>query len=1131
MANTPEQQQKINDLIKEYGRLLERQGISEAQRNQQIDEYNKKLQQAGTNITQLNTLQSDLNKEIQASQKFVDDLGSDFEYVNSQVNDIVNELGNAGDIGRKILGSFRSLQSISQKIASDKNLSSVMNEKELQDLSRKLAQEQELLQVQVDRSVQQMDLSKLSSDEKDIAEAAIQNMKEGKGLTDEQLNLLEKNDTILASMSDTDKARFLQAAQFTDQFKVLQGEIEASIAREKELNKAVGVTGELIKGLGSLPGLGMVFKASDVEEVKNELRKSGEEANGLNVAGKLLKKSFGNLKDTLNDPAFLFTAVTTALVRNSKLQNQFSQELGVSYSNAAAMRQEIANAADTSGDLFINSEKLQKSFFALKETTGVFFDISSQSAETFTNLTERIGLAGQEAGNLTMLMRLQGKETEANLENMYDTTGAMLQTSKTTASVKDILGDVAKSSKGLQASLAGNPQALAKAAIAARELGATLADMEKTQGALLDFEQSIGAELEAELLTGKQLNLERARAAALNNDMATLGEELKKQNIDLASFGNMNVKQQEAMAKAMGMSRNDLGDMLLKQEMQNKTLDEIRSTMGEQAYEQAKQLSAQDKFNAGMAKLKDLFANIMTAFTPIIDGFAFLMQPIAFVAKMLGKLNEFTGGLSNKLLGALVILKMMGGSMGGLLTKFTGFFGGGLKGIKEGLGGIWEGFSGGLKGATGKFKDFIGGLKGGFGGVKDQASSIIFDERMGKSGGFRDMTSGRLVSQADANASGVFKPGTGPAGAAAAAAPKGATAGAAGATNAAGSTGATPVPADDGTALKKKMQNIAEGIKSFANTKVIKGALSMIVAAPGLIALGLASLPLKITETINGKAIEAGFKGIANGVKAFANAKVLLGGLALIPISLALAAMSVGAIGLAAIALLGAPAAAGMFALTAGLTALGSAAASGVPFLGVALIGAFGLALIPFGMALAAAAPAIEAVGTVIATVITSIADAVVTVMPALTQSLIDLSNNVNLGGLVGLALGLGGLSIAMAGLATSAMMLLPALPVLAAVAGIGAIATGGGGGGAGIGGGGGGAGAAAANAGGTSGEEIRAIVEETVTATINALVPEMVAALKEGQGKIKVTNDNFNNSKQSEGPSRNRNIVNNNFA
>ena len=102
--------------------------------------------------------------------------------------------------------------------------------------------------------------------------------------------------------------------------------------------------------------------------------------------------------------------------------------------------------------------------------------------------------------------------------------------------------------------------------------------------------------------------------------------------------------------------------------------------------------------------------------------------------------------------------------------------------------------------------------------------------------------------------------------------------------------------------------------------------------------------------------------------------------------------------------------------------------------------------------------------------------------------------------------------------------MLLPALPVLAAVAGI----TGGGGGGAQSP---GGVATTTAVAGGGAGGDIRAIVEETVTATINALVPEMVAALKEGQGKIQVTNDNFTNSNQSEGPSRNRNIVNNNFA
>ena len=56
----------------------------------------------------------------------------------------------------------------------------------------------------------------------------------------------------------------------------------------------------------------------------------------------------------------------------------------------------------------------------------------------------------------------------------------------------------------------------------------------------------------------------------------------------------------------------------------------------------------------------------------------------------------------------------------------------------------------------------------------------------------------------------------------------------------------------------------------------------------------------------------------------------------------------------------------------------------------------------------------------------------------------------------------------------------------------------------------------------------MRAMVEETVTATIKALVPEMVAALKEGQGNIRVTSDPFNDSKQSGQPSVNRRINSN---
>ena len=93
-----------------------------------------------------------------------------------------------------------------------------------------------------------------------------------------------------------------------------------------------------------------------------------------------------------------------------------------------------------------------------------------------------------------------------------------------------------------------------------------LGKVEDIAGSLLDFESSIKNELEAELLTGKNLNLEKARQAALNNDLATVATEIAKQAGDSAEFAKMNRIQQDALAKSVGMSRDELAETLYTQE-------------------------------------------------------------------------------------------------------------------------------------------------------------------------------------------------------------------------------------------------------------------------------------------------------------------------------------------------------------------------------------------------------------------------------------------------------------------------------------------------------------------------------------------------------------------------------------
>jgi hypothetical protein len=128
--------------------------------------------------------------------------------------------------------------------------------------------------------------------------------------------------------------------------------------------------------------------------------------------------------------------------------------------------------------------------------------------------------------------------------------------------------------------------------------------------ALLKY-SSIDNELKAELLTGQSLNLERARALALQNDLAGVAEELANQGMTAAKFGQMNAIAQKSYAAALGLSTEQLSEQLQKRELAVASGKSLAQLDAEQADEAAKRQSIQDKFNAGIEKLQDLFGNLL----------------------------------------------------------------------------------------------------------------------------------------------------------------------------------------------------------------------------------------------------------------------------------------------------------------------------------------------------------------------------------------------------------------------------------------------------------------------------------------------------------------------------------------
>jgi len=127
-----------------------------------------------------------------------------------------------------------------------------------------------------------------------------------------------------------------------------------------------------------------------------------------------------------------------------------------------------------------------------------------------------------------------------------------------------------------------------------------------TQKNILDFESSIANELAAEALIGRDINLERARLAALNNDIAGLTQEIAAQFGSVEEFQSLNYVQQEAFAKALGMSKDQLAEQLRTQQSINEQIETGVETAGDSLTQNSSALSAQEALTESINSLNSI---------------------------------------------------------------------------------------------------------------------------------------------------------------------------------------------------------------------------------------------------------------------------------------------------------------------------------------------------------------------------------------------------------------------------------------------------------------------------------------------------------------------------------------------
>jgi len=473
-----------------------------------------------------------------------------------------------------------------------------------------------------------------------------------------------------------------------------------------ELNNDTKFFDSMSDLVGDIPVVGKLF--GEFKSGAEAARKAGVEGGDALFAGA------SQLAGAAGKMGMLFAVGTfmKGIFKTNQDVTDLARNLNITREEARGLDKRFRSlSANTKG---LTSTQFREAYAGIADGLGITADLSDDTLVTIGAMTKKLGLTSEEATRLATVTAGTGQDMKEFNDDLIGR--VMLQNSVNGTAIRyqDVMKDIANASASVQLSTANMPGGLAQAAFQARRLGLSFATMEGVAANLLDYESSIGAEMEAELLTGQQLNLDGARMAALRNDMVGMAQELAKQGITAAKFGSMNRIQQTAVAKAMGMSREEMSEMLMKQkamaelssvegdtldakvrnefkrinamaegEAKEKALAKLRQQAGnDELVRQLENKSVAEAQKEAMEKMAEAVGDLAIALEPITGFFGVIAsaagETLGFITKMSSKLKT-VGNLIKMSFKPLVALPMKGLSF---LKKISGF----LKTIGKGAG-------------------------------------------------------------------------------------------------------------------------------------------------------------------------------------------------------------------------------------------------------------------------------------------------------------------------------------------------------------------------------------------------------------------------------------------------------------
>jgi|TARA_R110001592_G_scaffold309414_1_gene583649 rRNA maturation endonuclease Nob1 len=630
----------------------------------EIQKLLDKIQKSYNEIGKDNPFQSFDTSKVSDADAAIKRLEVSLDGVNSKVRAANTSFGDLEKILKSVVNEFNP-KAINASKELEKGMKGLVNE------ARKLANEEEDIGNLSKKNLEKI-LERAKASQK-MAQDNAAKVLEGIKLTDENGNRVDatnkkysKRFQSFKKLSEEQKAALDILHDENDIQKDLLDKIQQRIDLEDKFTSKLGIAGQAAEGLdkalkkAGLPSLGISDAIGEAR--KNFIKTNGESSvfgDTMKGIGKSLKKSLS----FTNMMQLSFGLLVKSILEVDKASGTFAKNNGISYKNALKVRGEMSKIARNSKDIMVDSKSLMETQNTLNSYFGQSVKFTGKLAEDMTSISKRTGLSEAAQGVFALESLKSGKGVKSILQTQTLQVREMNKQKGLNMSVKQIQEEIGKTSKSLQLTFKGSTEELTKQVMQVKALGANMQQASTIASSLLNFESSIQAELEAELLLGKDINLEKARAAALEGDRGKMAEEVMKNSAIMNAFETKNVIAQEAAAKALGLSRDDLASMVMEQQKMNalqgafgddvqsmsdaqKHYNDLRDS-GLSAAQAASELSDEDlaaqlesvsqaeKFEQTMARVQEIFIGFAEPILGLVEGITSMVGGAEHLANIL----------------------------------------------------------------------------------------------------------------------------------------------------------------------------------------------------------------------------------------------------------------------------------------------------------------------------------------------------------------------------------------------------------------------------------------------------------------------------------------------------------------